>query len=89
MNMSNVLMKPKKYPEFLIAEEKELTSKKVSIIEEPSLEEPTFYHKPLENKNLLTAHLNLVDIVNRGGNLYFDCPPMVYDERKKQVTDYY
>jgi len=52
-------------------------------MEEPEIEEPTFYHKPLENKNLLTANLNLVDIVNRGGNLYFDCPPMVYDQRKK------
>lgn len=83
MDMSNVLMKPKKYQEFLITEEKELTSKKVSIIEEPEEEEPSFYHKPLENKNLLTANLNLVDIVNRGENLYFDCPPIVYDQRKK------
>lgn len=47
------------------------------------------YHKPMVNKNLLTANLNLVDVVNTGGNLFFDCPPIVYDERKKQVQEYY
>ena len=89
MDMSNALMKPKKYPIVLINEDKELTSKKVSIVEESEEEEPNFYHKPLENKNLLTANLNLIDVVNRGGNLYFDCPPIVFDTRKKKVTEYY
>ena len=30
-------------------------------------------------KQLLTGNLNLNTIVNEGGNLFFDCPPLCYD----------
>ena len=84
-------MKPRKYPAGLIAEEPKSPSKKVSIIDENEIieAEEFLYHKPATNKRLLTANLNLVDIVNTGGNLFFDCPPIVYDERKKNVQEYY
>ena len=30
-------------------------------------------------KELLTGNLNLNDIVNEGGTLFFDCPPICYE----------
>ena len=80
-------MRPRKYPAGLIAEEPKVPSKKVSIIDEKDIieQDAILYHKPATNKRLLTANLNLVDVVNTGGNLFFDCPPMVYDERKKNI----
>ena len=31
-------------------------------------------------KQLLTANLNLVDVIDAGKDLYFDCPPMNFNQ---------
>lgn len=46
------------------------------------IEEPTTAGEKQQYKQLLTANLNLVDIVNTGGNLFFDCPPICFNEEK-------
>lgn len=35
--------------------------------------------KKFDYKNLLTANLNLADMVNEGKGFYFDCPPIDYN----------
>ena len=48
-------------------------------------------------KKLLTANVDLNQIVNEGGNLFFDCPPLSYqdnnmyniDDKGKQNKDYF
>lgn len=36
--------------------------------------------KEFDYKHLLTANLNLTEKINQGGSLFFDCPPMCFNQ---------
>jgi hypothetical protein len=45
--------------------------------------------KVFDYKNLLTANLNLTDKINEGSSLFFDCPPMCFNQASTCNDNYW